>query len=454
MPNALFLQLGPFFSSGALVTSPKLYHYSAGTTTDKNIWSDRSESTTLAQPFVGDANGIFNFFADGLYKFVIKDSSDNTLYTLDNVLVDDLSAPSLAEGASIASASTTVLGDEVFAHITGTTTIDALSGSIPFFWAVFDGSLTLTHSSNLLCPGSVDLTVQSGDVLFFLREDSAGTIWRVSGQVPNSFLVNRTDVSVVVSDSRTNTVDAPLTVTSTTSGTPAAGIGTGILFRAESQDENPSNFGQLQFIANDVGTGTEDTFFSVMCRVAGAALTQIWAFVATGAFTGTIAHANSADRTYTFQNANYTVIGRDTTDTLTNKTLSGAVVTGTSSGATTANVLYTDSIVKGWVKFNVAGTIDDSLNVSSITDNGAGDWTVNWATDFADANYAWSGSVKGEVFTTGAPLVLTNRYSDTYTAAALQVVALSTGGTPTDPVNAGDNATTNSRITVMAIGNQ
>ncbi|MGH9876205.1 MAG: hypothetical protein ACRD5H_01075 [Nitrososphaerales archaeon] len=33
-------------------------------------------------------------------------------------------------------------------------------------------------------------------------------------------------------------------------------------------------------------------------------------------------------------------------------------------------------------------TIDDSLNVSSITDNGVGDFTINWATTWASANYA------------------------------------------------------------------
>ena len=81
--TAQFIAFGPFFSSGALVTSPKLYHYVTGTTTDKDVWTSRAKSATAAQPVVGDANGIVSCFADGLYKFVIKDSSDNTLYTWD-----------------------------------------------------------------------------------------------------------------------------------------------------------------------------------------------------------------------------------------------------------------------------------------------------------------------------------------------------------------------------------
>jgi hypothetical protein len=47
-----------------------------------------------------------------------------------------------------------------------------------------------------------------------------------------------------------------------------------------------------------------------------------------------------------------------------------------------------------WVNFNGTGTvaIRSSYNVSSITDNGTGDYTVNFATALSDANYAITGS--------------------------------------------------------------
>lgn len=111
------------------------------------------------------------------------------------------------------------------------------------------------------------------------------------------------DTSIVVSDARTNSVDVPLTLTSTTSNTPAAGIGTGILFKAESADENPCNFGQIETAASDVGAGSEDTYFQFLTRVAGAALTATYRFIATAANKAIFTHANSADRTYTFPNA-------------------------------------------------------------------------------------------------------------------------------------------------------
>jgi hypothetical protein len=45
---------------------------------------------------------------------------------------------------------------------------------------------------------------------------------------------------------------------------------------------------------------------------------------------------------------------------------------------------------RAWVNFNGTGTvaIRGSGNVSSITDNGVGSYTVNFATDMPDANYS------------------------------------------------------------------
>ena len=45
---------------------------------------------------------------------------------------------------------------------------------------------------------------------------------------------------------------------------------------------------------------------------------------------------------------------------------------------------------RAWVNFNGTGTvaIRDSANVSSITDNSVGNYTVNFTTAMVDANYA------------------------------------------------------------------
>ncbi len=76
---------------------------------------------------------------------------------------------------------------------------------------------------------------------------------------------------------------------------------------------------------------------------------------------------------------------------------SGYIATsGTPTGSPTANALYKDNIVKAWINFNGTGTIaiNDSFNVSSITDNSGGDYTITWDTDFANTDYSVMGTAQ------------------------------------------------------------
>jgi hypothetical protein len=68
--------------------------------------------------------------------------------------------------------------------------------------------------------------------------------------------------------------------------------------------------------------------------------------------------------------------------TLVAQTISNGTVS-----TSTANVV---NGAKAWVNFNGTGTvaIRASYNVSSITDNGTGTYTVNFTNAFSDANYA------------------------------------------------------------------
>jgi hypothetical protein len=61
-----------------------------------------------------------------------------------------------------------------------------------------------------------------------------------------------------------------------------------------------------------------------------------------------------------------------------------------------------NGLAKAWVNFNGTGTvaIRAAFNVSSISDNGTGDFTVNFTTAMSDANYSITGS-GGEGGTTG-----------------------------------------------------
>jgi hypothetical protein len=62
-----------------------------------------------------------------------------------------------------------------------------------------------------------------------------------------------------------------------------------------------------------------------------------------------------------------------------------------STSATEANNVA-KRVARAWVNFNGQGTvaIRDSVNVSSISDNGVGNYTINFTVSLGDADYCWS----------------------------------------------------------------
>jgi len=82
-----------------------------------------------------------------------------------------------------------------------------------------------------------------------------------------------------------------------------------------------------------------------------------------------------------------------------NTTGSAATVTGNATGSTFGFNSGYGSVAtaygcRAWVNFNGTGTvaIRASGNVSSITDNGTGDYTVNFTNAMPDVNYSIVGS--------------------------------------------------------------
>ena len=73
----------------------------------------------------------------------------------------------------------------------------------------------------------------------------------------------------------------------------------------------------------------------------------------------------------------------------------GTIQSNSTSPPTFNNTNGTEigTLCRAFVNFNGTGTvaIRASFNVSSITDNGTGDYTVNFTTAMPDANYCFSG---------------------------------------------------------------
>ena len=80
-------------------------------------------------------------------------------------------------------------------------------------------------------------------------------------------------------------------------------------------------------------------------------------------------------------------------------TLALSTISNLAGTASTSSDNVINGSAKAWVNFNGTGTvaIRASYNVSSITDNGTGDYTVNFTNALPDANYAFT---VGQQFTT------------------------------------------------------
>ena len=140
-----------------------------------------------------------------------------------------------------------------------------------------------------------------------------------------------------------------------------------------------------------------------------------------GAFTIAAPNSNT-DRTLTLPDATGTV------------QVSGAAISGTTgsfSGDLSFNSGYGSAAVaygcRAWVNFNGTGTvaIRASGNVSSITDNGTGDYTINFTTAMPDANYAVA------CMAGGTSSVGWSRLADTPapTTSAYRIYVANSGGT-------------------------
>jgi hypothetical protein len=83
-------------------------------------------------------------------------------------------------------------------------------------------------------------------------------------------------------------------------------------------------------------------------------------------------------------------------------------------------------IAKAWVNFNGTGTvaIRDSFNVSSITDNGTGDYTVNFTTAMPNANYAVVGAASNVLDGSGFNTTVAT-YPISTSAASIKTIAAS-----------------------------
>ena len=102
--------------------------------------------------------------------------------------------------------------------------------------------------------------------------------------------------------------------------------------------------------------------------------------------------------------------------------------------------------IKAWVNFNGTGTvaITDSYNVSSISDNGTGAYTINFTANMANTTYAVVGTARRTDTNNNATVVmLQNGQTKTAAAVRIKVADITGGGLLGPDYNAYDSAEVN-----------
>jgi hypothetical protein len=79
------LASGIMDDEGNPLAGGKVYFYEAGTTTPQSVYLDRDKTTAASNPVVLDIYGRAEIYADGIYKVVVTDSDDSSVWDIDNV---------------------------------------------------------------------------------------------------------------------------------------------------------------------------------------------------------------------------------------------------------------------------------------------------------------------------------------------------------------------------------
>ena len=330
----------------------KLSFFETGTTTPKDTFSDSGLATANTNPVVADANGrIPDIFLDGTYKVVLKDTDDVTIWTRDPLgettggqwtswLNDNTyNTPDIAVGSD----------DNYYRSIT-----DSNQGNDPTSSAANWEQLELGRIYNANVTYALgDQTIGSDGMLYFSlvaanlandpTSDATSTNWRAADQL--------------------RSVDA--------GGTVDAITATYIPAVAALKDELI-----LRVRASGANVTTTPTFAPNGLTAKTIVKNGNQALAASDIY----AANHELLLVYNSTNDNWELLNPADVDVGADTDLSNLSATGESK------------IAQTWVSFKGTGTvtIQDSYNVTSITDNTSGDYTINFTSDFATTVYAVS----------------------------------------------------------------
>ena len=110
-------------------------------------------------------------------------------------------------------------------------------------------------------------------------------------------------------------------------------------------------------------------------------------------------------------------------------TLKVNTIQNTSGGSSSTPEQIEQGRAKSWVHFNGSGTVSiyDSFNVSTLTDNGTGDYTISFTTAMANTNYAVATTQPAQHNFTQAILGVEQDHTSAFATGSIRVQSVKTG---------------------------
>jgi hypothetical protein len=267
-----------------------------------------------------------------------------------------------------------------------------------------------------------------------LGTPASGNIVNCTGYVGDSSLTTVGTLSAlteIISDAATTTISTGAIFGHNSSGTPDVGFGTKYKFQLKDSTTNSVDAADITVSwTNALHSGTSSRLtFNMYSTGVALELLRLENSTGGGAKIGFLGAAATATVASPDIGSDYVTRGLATgTPTFAAANLTGyAVKSDQTTGTSTTKPVnpavqqYHASAVKAWVEWDASSTTPNflaSYGVSSLTDNGVGDTTVNFTTAFTSTTYSYAGCCVAGTTSFGA--FITGPYTANPTASAMR----------------------------------
>jgi hypothetical protein len=164
--------------TGAPLSGGVVSFYEAGTTTPKNVWSEKVKANAYTSITLDSNGSIANpYYGDGWYKIIIEDSDGNTEYTWDQVYLQS-NAYSIVQKTEAYTA--TADDDVILCNGTFTVTLGSVAGfQHPLVIKnIGSGVITVDPEGSETIDGASTLTISVANDIVTLVPDTTSNVWR------------------------------------------------------------------------------------------------------------------------------------------------------------------------------------------------------------------------------------------------------------------------------------